>query len=121
MCKTVGSIRLNRRCPWLVVLLGSLERGALLVGGGRLLRVGWGVLVIVKVSSWCKAGRIWLLLGILTLLLLLSHLTLRREDRVWKGRGGGWVCAVVESRTIGIEVQKEPILVVVRHLEDAGV
>jgi len=37
--KTVGSISLDRRDSWLVVLLGCLKRGALLVSRGGLLRV----------------------------------------------------------------------------------
>jgi len=86
-------------------------------------------LVVVEVASRSKARRcVLLLLSILTLLLLLllllllSHLSLGGEDWVGEGRGGGRVRTIGEGRAIGINVQVEPIVVVVvRHLEEVRV
>ena len=115
MYKTVGSvIGLNRGWALLVGGLGRLW-GLLVTRRRRLLRVGRRIWIAHKVSRGGKACGVWLLLALC--LSLLTTLCLRWEDRVREGGRCGWIGSVGESRPVIIEIQIEPVaIVVVLHL-----
>lgn len=109
MNQSIGSIMNGGR----TLLVRSLRGLRLLVGRGRrLLRVRWRVWVVHEVSGRCEACRIGLSWGILWLSRL--ALCLGRKDRIWEGRRSCRVgTAIRESRSVIVQVQVEPIAVVV--------
>jgi hypothetical protein len=113
--KTIGSvIGLNRSWALLVGGLGRLW-GLLVTRRWRLLRVGRRIWVAHKVSRGGKACGVWLLLALC--LSLLTTLCLRWEDWVRESGRCGWIGSVGESRSVVIEIQIEPVaIVVVLHL-----
>jgi hypothetical protein len=79
------------------------------------LRVGRRIWIAHKVSRGGEARGVWLLLALC--LPLLTPLCLRWENRVRKGGRCGWIGSVGESRSVIIEIQVEPVaIVVVLHL-----
>jgi hypothetical protein len=88
----------------------------LVVGSRRLLRVGGRIWVVHEVARGSKACRVWLLLLLLrtlSLCLLTTTLCLTREYWVREGGRGSWIGTVRICLAVIIQVQIEPVAIVV--------
>jgi hypothetical protein len=111
--KTIGSVVGVGR-SWALLICSLRRLRSLVVGSRRLLGVRRWIWVVHEVARGSKACGVWLLLlRTLCLGLLTTALCLSREYWVREGGRGSWVGSIRKCGTVIIQVQVEPVAIVI--------